>query len=49
MRIIKANLKPGEKKRFAERIGKKVKLINKADYEAKKKKELAKKAAKAAK
>jgi hypothetical protein len=44
MKVIKANLKPGEKKRFVQRIGKKVKLINKQDYLEKKRKEELKKA-----
>ena len=47
MRTIVANLKPGEKKKFSTRIGKKVKLINKQDYLEKKRKEKAKKEAKA--
>lgn len=46
MKIIKANLKPGVKKQFVTRIGKKVKLVNKQDYLDKKKKEALKKAAK---
>lgn len=43
MKVIKANLPEGVKKKFALSKGVKVKLINKEMYKAKKKKELAKK------
>lgn len=46
MKVIKANLEPGVKKKFVTRIGKKVKLINKQNYLDKKRKEKLKKEAK---
>ena len=43
MKVLKANLPDGVRKKFIVKVGKKVKLINKKMADAKKQKELAKK------
>lgn len=43
MKTVKAKLPEGVRKKFIVKLGKKVRVINKDMYEAKKKKELAKK------
>lgn len=44
MKVVKANLPEGVRKKFIVKLGKKVKLVNKKMAEEKKAKELAKKA-----